>query len=55
MLIKLASLALATGIVVWVFFYLPDRLKSGPGARFRYIVFSVLAVAFVFVLLKAFL
>lgn len=54
-MIKAASLALALSFVLWVFFYLPKRLRKGSGARLRYIVFSVLAVVFAFVLLKTFL
>lgn len=54
-MVKIATVALALSIVLWVFFWLPQRLRRGSGARFRYIVFSVLAVVFAFVLLKIFL
>jgi hypothetical protein len=54
-MIKAATLALALSFVLWVFFYLPKRLRKGAGARFRYVVFSLLALVFAFVLLKTFL
>lgn len=54
-MIKAVALALALSFLLWVFFYLPKRLKKGPGARFRYVVFSVFALAFAFFLLRVFL
>jgi len=54
-MVKVFTLALALGIVLYLFFYLPQGLKRGPGARFRYMVFSVFAVLFTFVLLRFFL
>ncbi len=54
-MVKVVTLALALGIVLYVFFYLPQRLKRGPGARFRYVVFSAIAILFTFVLLRFFL
>jgi hypothetical protein len=55
MLIKLASIALAVSIVLFILFYLPERVKRGAGNRFRYIVFSILAFLLAFVILKVFL
>jgi hypothetical protein len=52
--VKIATVALAVSLVLWVFVWLPKRLKRENGARFRYIVFSVLAVVFAVVLLKVF-
>jgi len=54
-MIKAATLLLTISLLLWVFFYLPKRLRKGAGARLRYIVFSVLAVAFALVLAKTFL
>ncbi len=54
-MVKIMTLALAIGIVLYLFFDLPDILKRGPGARLRYIVFTVLALLLVAVLLKTFL
>ncbi|MBS1616821.1 MAG: hypothetical protein JST06_11970 [Bacteroidetes bacterium] len=54
-MVKAVALALALSFLLWVFFYLPKRLKNGPGARFRFVVFSVFALAFAFILIKAFL
>jgi len=53
--IKIVSFALAVGIVLYVFFYLPKQLKRGPGARIRYVIFSIAAFLFAFVLLRKFL
>lgn len=53
-MVKIISFALAIGIVLYIFFYLPARLKRGPGAKFRYAVFSVMAILFAVVLLKMF-
>lgn len=54
-MIKIMTLALALSLTLWVFFYLPKRLKAGYGARFRYAVFSILALILAAVMLKAFL
>lgn len=54
-MVKIAVLALAVSIVLWVSFWLPKRLKRSRGARFRYLVFAALAIVFVMILLKAFL
>jgi hypothetical protein len=54
-MIKLMTIALAVSLTLWVFFYLPKRLKAGPGARLRYTVFTVLALVLAAVLLKTFL
>ena len=54
-MIKIATIAVAVSLVLWVFFWLPQRLRRGRGAKFRYIVFSALAVVFALVLLKVFL
>jgi hypothetical protein len=53
-MVKIMTLALVLGLVLWIFFYLPKRLRPGGGARFRYIVFTVLALIFAAVLLKVF-
>lgn len=54
-MIKVVTFFLAIGFVFYIFFYLPKRLKPGPGARFRYIVFAILAFVFAAFLLKFFL
>jgi hypothetical protein len=55
MLVKIVSLALAVGLVLWLFFYLPKRLKAGRSARIRYVIFSVIVFIFAAALLKVFL
>ena len=54
-MVKIVTLALAVGIVLYVFFYLPKQLKAGRGARIRYVIFSIIACIFAAVLLKIFL
>lgn len=53
-MVKIMSLGLALGLVLWVFFYLPKRLKPGSGARFRYTVFMILVLIFAAFILKVF-
>lgn len=52
---KVITIALALGIVLYMFFYLPQRLKPGRGARIRHIIASIIAFLFAVALLKIFL
>ncbi len=54
-MVKIITIALALGIVLYLFFYLPKRIKRNPGARFRYIVITILGLVLAAVLLKTFL
>ena len=53
-MVKILSFALAIGIVLYVFFYLPKQLKKGRSARIRYVIGSIIACLFAFALLKIF-
>ena len=55
MAVKILSLLIAVGFVLWVFEYVPRRLKPGKNARFRYRIFAVVAVIAAAALLKKFL
>lgn len=55
MAVKVLVFFIAAGFVLWVFEYLPKRLKPGPEAKFRYRVFAVIALTAAAALLKRFL
>lgn len=54
-MVKIASIALALSMVLWVFFYIPKQLRQGRGAKLRYIIFSALVLILAAVVLKVFL
>ena len=53
-MVKIISIALATGMVLYTCFYLPKGLKPGRGAKLRYLMFSVIAFLAAVMLLKLF-
>jgi hypothetical protein len=55
MAVKVMVFLIVVGFVLWVFEYLPRRLKPGRDARFRYRVFAVIALIAAAALLKRFL
>jgi len=55
MAVKVMVFLIVAGFVLWVFEYLPKRLKPGRDARFRYRVFAFIALVAAAALLKRFL
>lgn len=55
MAVKILVFLIVAGFVLWVFEYLPKRLKPGRSARFRYRVFALIALIAAAAFLKRFL
>jgi hypothetical protein len=54
-MVKIVTLSLAIGIVLYVYFYLPRIIRPGRSARIRYIIFSIIAFLSTAILLKRFM